>query len=63
MRLPSRLSRLERQPRFVKDRPDIRLLWPDQLQPCTIHARCDVESSSGGHHLNVIHLSFAEDQK
>ena len=56
-----RLRRLEAamQPAVV---PEIIVLWPDNLMPCTGHPRCEVERETGLHHRNVIHLTFGARQ-
>ena len=64
--LASRVARLSRLERTAKERkkgrPELRLFWPDDLTPCRLHLRCDVERATGEHLVNVLHLGWGSAQ-
>jgi hypothetical protein len=54
--LDRRLVLLEE--RMATLRPAVRLVWHEEVEPCSQHHGCGVERETGLHLAPVVHLSF-----
>jgi hypothetical protein len=54
------LARLEHGLLLGVGAPAVRVLFNDELVPCSEHAGCSIECATSAHLANVIHLTFDE---